>query len=305
MTLKQLEYFLAIARTGHISAAARELNISQPPLSAQLRSLEEELKTQLFRRDKHNLLITPAGEALRKRAVQILSLADTAVQEAQQLGDIQRGSVCIGAVTSVCNTILPDCAAAFRARFPGVDFQLWEGSTMRIMELLGSGIIELGVIREPFDHTMYEVYPFRRSLLRLGHEQQAPFVAIGPCSMLGGLPEGEALPLSDIAAFPLILHRRYHDLLTGAFRQAGVIPDILCENEELVSSLSWAAAGLGVAIVPLTSSRTPLGSGSLIVRPIQAPAVDAHLAVITRRGDTLSRFSRIFLEGLTEPDHSI
>ena len=299
MTLKQLEYFLAIARTGHITAAARELNISQPPLSAQLRLLEDELKTQLFRRDKHNLLITPAGEALRDRAVQILALTDAAAREVQQLGDIQRGSVHVGAVTSVCHHILPDCAAAFLRRFPGADFQLWEGSSMRIMELLGSGIIELGIIREPFDHALYEVHPFREDMLRLGKRQQDPFVAIGPEPMLGSLPDNEALPLCALADFPLILHRRYHDLLVGAFRQAGVVPNILCENDDLVSSLGWAAAGLGVAIVPLTSSRTPLVGGNLVSRPIQAPAVDARLAVITRRGDALSPFTRSFLEMLT------
>lgn len=293
MTLKQLEYFLAIARTGHISAAARELNISQPPLSTQLRLLEEELGTPLFRRDKHNLIITSAGMLLREKAMQILELTRSVSEELQGLGDLLRGSLYIGAITSVCYRILPMRAAQFLKANPKVDFHIWVGSSIRIMELLSDGTIEMGIVREPFNHHRYQTHPLLDDTL--GESQEDPFVAVGLPSRMNGIGNAQELVLKDLEGAPLILHRRFNDLFLSACRKEGFQPAILCQNDDLVSSLSWAAAGMGIAIVPLTSASLRFGDELMVVKRILTPALDAKLALITRKDDRLSPVSKAFI----------
>lgn len=102
MTLKQLEYFLAIAEAGHITAAAKNLNISQPPLSLQLKALEDEFGVQLFERDKRNLTITHEGLILQERAREIIRLVNETVRDLQNMGAEAKGTIHIGTIVSVC-----------------------------------------------------------------------------------------------------------------------------------------------------------------------------------------------------------
>lgn len=294
MTLKQLEYFLAIARTGQITAAARELNISQPPLSTQLRLLEEELHTELFRREKHSLIITPSGEMLRDRAMQILALTGSTVKDVQALGNALSGMINVGAVVSVCYRILPEKAAEFVREHPNVSFELWEGSTKRIMDLLSNGVIDIGIVREPFDHDLYQIHPIFDEAL--DETQSDPFVAVGLPRFFQFLEDKEEISLIDLENLPLILHRRFSHLLLAACRKEGFQPNVLCQNDELVSSYRWAAEGLGVAIVPLTSAQLELGGQPMTVKRVRQLAIDARLALITRRGDRLSPSAQAFIE---------
>ena len=101
MTLKQLEYFLAIAEAGHITAAAKNLNISQPPLSLQLKALEDEFGVQLFERDKRNLTITREGLILQERAREIIRLVNETVRDLQNMGAEAKGTIHIGTSVSV------------------------------------------------------------------------------------------------------------------------------------------------------------------------------------------------------------
>ncbi len=296
MTLKQLEYFLAIARTGQITAAARELNISQPPLSTQLRMLEDELHTELFRREKHNLMITPAGEMLRDRALQILALTGSTVKDVQALGTSISGTINIGAVVSVCYQILPEKSAEFVREHPNVSFQLWEGSTKRIMELLSSGVIDIGIVREPFHLDRYCVHPVFDDIL--DETQTDPFVVVGLPEFfegMGEIAEKDEICLRDLEHLPLISHRRFSQLLLAACRKEGFQPNIVCQNDQLVSSYSWATQGLGVAILPLTSAQLQLGEKPMLVKRIRQLSVDARLVMITRKGERLSPSTQAFI----------
>ncbi len=303
MTFKQLDYFLAIARHGNITAAAKELNLSQPPLSTQLRLLEEELGITLFRRDKNRLLITPAGRMLRNKATQILALTDSTVRAVQILGDTMRGTIHIGAVTSVCYRILPEKAKLFLQECPNVEFQLWEGSTMRIIELLTNGVIEIGIVREPYDHGLFQNYPCWDSALDAAKGD--PFVAVGLPQYLEAFEEGRELALSELEGIPFIVHRRFKRLLLSECKKLRFQPNILCQNDDLISSLSWAANGLGVALVPLTSSTLQIGETPMLVRRIilSADEVDTKIALIARKGDRLPPATEAFLELLSrQPD---
>ena len=123
MELKQLQAFMAVVEEGTISAAAKRLHMAQPPLSCQMKSLEEELGTPLFWRGARHITLTPAGQALYKRAQQMQRLSETAKQEVAALRGKVQGTLRIGTVSSSSARLLP-YVRAFHAQYPEIRFEL-------------------------------------------------------------------------------------------------------------------------------------------------------------------------------------
>ena len=118
MELRHLRSFLAVAEELHFGRAAARLHISQPPLSQQIRRLEDELGARLFRRTKRRVELTPAGQAFLTEARQTLAQAERAVRAAQRAERGELGELLVGYVTSATYGPLPDVIRMFRKRFP-------------------------------------------------------------------------------------------------------------------------------------------------------------------------------------------
>ncbi len=294
MTLKQLEYFLAIAEAGHITAATKNLNISQPPLSLQLKALEDEFGVQLFERDKRNLTITHEGLILQERAKEIISLVNETVRDLQNLGAEARGTIHIGTIPSVCNTLLPEKIKLFNETHPHVDFQIFEGNSNHIMDLLEDGTVDIGIIREPFNTSLYHAILIRDETS--DEDESDYFAAVGLPSFFEGM-EGDSISLEELKGKPLIIHRRYNDVIMNACRQRGFSPNIICQNSEISSSVSWAEAGIGVAIVSYQGTLQTLGGqaqeSKMVLKKIVQPTIstksflvwntDKHIANIIKQ----------------------
>lgn len=275
MTLKQLEYFLVIAETQNMTRAAEILNITQPPLSLQLRQLEEELGVLLFSRDKKQLLLTKDGLLLQKKAKRILNMIDDTVNSIQS--DENR-SVClhIGSVFSACNRILPEKIVQHRKAHPHVEFSLYEGSTTMVLNWLDEGTIEAGIVREPFDQSKYK---YRRIMDdRLSPDKSDFFMAIGQPQFFKD-SEGEFITLTRLKDIPLIIHRRYKDMLIDACRHRGFTPSILSENNSAFSSIGLATAGGGVALIPYTSALL-IHTPGMITRYLTQPVINASAYIV-------------------------
>ena len=119
MQFQQLQYFVAVAETRHFTRAADLVHVAQPSLSQQIKALERELGAELFLRARGNITLTDAGEALLPLARRILADADTARHEVQELVQLRRGRVRLGATPSLCTGLLPDVLRAFHDRYPG------------------------------------------------------------------------------------------------------------------------------------------------------------------------------------------
>ncbi len=291
MTLKQLEYFLAIADTGSVTRAAQTLNISQPPLSLQLKALEEELGVQLFSREKKNLVITEAGQLLRERARAILDLVNDSVQDVQNLTTERRTTIHIGTISSVCTRLLPEKILAFTKSYPHVEFQIFEGSTTTIQNHLSERVVELGIIREPFNASAYHTVPIRDN--SLGYDAADYFTAVGYPHFFEE-PDSPVIGLESLRGKPIITHRRYRDMLVNACRKKGFIPNIVCQNDELASSLSWASSGIGIAIAPY-SSALQNSNPKLLVKRIDCPALLSRAFLVWNRGSELNDETRAFI----------
>ncbi len=255
MTLKQLEYFLEIAKMGSVSKAAESLNISQPPLSLQLKSLEEELGTTLFIRSKQGLKITPEGLLLQNRAGTILNLVNEAKTDIQEKTGKQESLVRVGSIGSVNNRLLPQIIAKYNLSYPYVKFQVFEGSTEHTLEELSKGEIDFGFVRRPFNIANFASKPIRDPLLAPGESDYFAIIGLPKFideSMID--PETRSVPVEAMQGRPLVIHQRYHKMLVSICQKHGFTPDIICENGEITSSLSWARAGIGLAVAPFTSA---------------------------------------------------
>lgn len=143
MELRQLEYFCRIVESGSIHEAARRLNMSQPPLSYQLKQLEQELHTALLMRTSKGVALTEAGQMLYQRACSLLEYARSTSREVSEAG--KKRVLRLGITSTTVPTILPDIARFVHAH-PDVNFEVRDGTTFTLLQLLLDGIIDVSEI---------------------------------------------------------------------------------------------------------------------------------------------------------------
>lgn len=293
MDIRQLRYFLAVAQEGQFTKAAGRLHMAQPPLSQQIRQLEGELGVVLFKRSGRHIELTDAGQVLAVRAEQILDLVGSAKRELGDLTQGRRGSVSVGAVSSCGAFLLPRYIRDFHEKYPDITFQVWEGNTYRIMDLVDKGIVDIGIVRTPF---RLEVYHY---ILQPPGEPPDPMAAVYPGEWKPGIPEGP-LTLDRLKGIPLIVLRRYEQIITDAFRKIGCEPDILCRGDDTRSLIAWAAAGVGVAVIPRPPANL-VPYGRVHFREILDRSLETRTAVIWLKGAYLSAVTQNFIQSMGGP----
>ena len=165
MELRTLHYFTVVAQELNITRAAEKLNMSQPPLSNQIKALEEELGVQLFIRGKRRLELTEEGGLLLRRAVQIQELADKTRQEIASLREGMTGVIYLSMVEGRAPFLAARWIAGFREEFPLVRYNLWNGSSDDVLDRLHKGLADLAVIAAPYDTEHLEGFPDRKSVV--------------------------------------------------------------------------------------------------------------------------------------------
>jgi LysR family transcriptional regulator, salicylic acid-responsive activator of bsdBCD len=284
MDLRQLVYFLAIAEEGNITRAAERLHIAQPPLSQQLKLLEEEFGVVLMERNTRKIQITDAGRLLQTRAKQILELTEKTAKELKDLKEGFQGTLSIGTISSAGETLLPLKIQSFHEKYPGVDFHIRESGTFEILELIKGGVVELGIIRTPLNQDIFEY-------INLPDE---PMVA-GALGDLFWDGNRGCLELTGLEGKPLLMHNRYTNNIEEACRKAGFEPRIVCRIDDTRSMLSWANTGMGIAIIP----RDMIGllpDAKLNYREIKEESLVTRTVIIWMKNRYLSAPARHFLE---------
>ena len=153
MELRVLKYFLAIAREENFTKAAQQLHITQPTLSRQIAQLEEELGVDLFVRSNHNIILTEDGMILKRRAQEILSLADKTKRDFLHKDEKLEGVISIGSGEFLSTRCLTDCIAQFRRKHPLVRYEFYSGN---IRDQIERGLLDIGLMSEPIDIRKYE-----------------------------------------------------------------------------------------------------------------------------------------------------
>jgi len=284
MDIKQLRYFLAIATEGQITRAAKQLHMAQPPLSQQLKLLEEELGVKLVERETRGVVLTEAGHLLYKRAAHILEIMESTTKELKELDKGYAGTLSIGAVASSGTTFLPFHIVNFHKQYPKIKFQLWEGDTNKILDLLDTGIIEIGIVRAVFDSKIYHSVDLPKE----------PMV-VAMCKEWNCGENTTQLKLEELAEKPLLLHRSNERMIREECQEKGFEPQILCQGDDMRSLLVWANAGLGMAIVP-KSAVGLVPSNRLLYKDIIESSLEIRKAIIWLQNRYLSASARNFLE---------
>lgn len=280
MNLKQMEYFITIVNEGSISATAKSLHISQPPLSTQMKLLEEELGVTLFQRGSRSIILTEAGKLFYDRAQGILDMTGAARQELEQMGRGLHGALRLGMISSVETEAIINRITAFRTQHPGVNFCIYEGNTYQLMDKLNTGLIEAAIVRTPFPEESYDC-------LYLAEE---PMMAVGMAKHFPD-PHADSISLGQLAACPLIIYRRWENVLNHMLphnRQ-----DYLCVNDDARTSLSWADTGIGIAITPASIARCT--RPGMLLKSITTPGFSSHITLIRRKHGTMSAICRDFI----------
>lgn len=280
MDLRQLRYFLTVAQAGHITRAAEELGMQQPPLSQQIKALETELGMPLFRRHPRGVSLTDAGRRLQDEAGRLLADFEAMRARMLSLSDGRHGPLSVGFTSSAAtHAFTPETLRACRRRYPGIALTVRENNAAEITEAVATARLHCGFLRVPVSTPPGVV------LQTLLHE---PAVL--------ALPRGHALaretgcaPLRDLQDQPLVLVRRpgapglYANLLALCAQQ-GVRVRVAAEVERMMTNLNLVAAGAGLSVVP--ASMRGVHPHAIVYRPLEpAAALDAPLTLAWREAD--------------------
>ena len=266
MNLKQLEYFVAIAEEGQITAAARRLHISQPPLSYELRELERELGTQLVQRGPRGVTPTEAGRLLYERARRILAMTAATEREVSSVGKGLTGTLCLAVCDTAAGLVPSARLASLAALAPDVSMELREGSVPEVLDLVLNGIVEVGIARTPFP----------TQGLRVRYAPPEPLVAVMPPALERG--DELEVALDQLEGAPLVCSRRVASALER---------EPFCVTEDERSTCSCAAAGLGVGLVP-RSLLTVFDTGPCYIKTLTEKNLESRAAVIWKADRALS-----------------
>ena len=277
MELRQLRYFTAVAEELHFGRAAKRMNISQPPLSMQIRNLEDELGTRLFNRTSRQVELTAAGEVFLVQVEQILADLDGAVESARQAGQGNIGRLAMGFIGPAMDAFLPEIIRGFQSRYPGITLGLTEAGTSRQIEDLYAGRIQVGFVR---------LYRHKPDGLSAQVIRQEPYVLAVPSDH--PLAGQKKVALSQLKNQPFIMYPRsvqpqLYDSMMTCFKDSGFTPKIVQEAKTKHTTIALVAAGLGVAVVP--SSSKVIGRKGIFFLELDASLPHIEISMLWRQTD--------------------
>jgi LysR family transcriptional regulator, benzoate and cis,cis-muconate-responsive activator of ben and cat genes len=281
--LRHLRYFVAVADELNFRRAAARLRISQPPLSQQIRRLEDELGAPLFLRTRRRVELTDAGRALLEHARPLIEQVERLPAIVTGAARGETGTLILGFVASSSYALLPTLLRAFRAERPGVEVRLRELSSARQLSALASRSIDVGLLRPPvLDETIATVHLLAEPLV----------VALPQDHPLTRKPAIRVRELSaePFVLFPAALGGGFAELVLRLCAGAGFTPRVEQEADELQTIVNLVAAGVGVSLVP--SALIELKRPGISYRPLAGGRLSLQLLVAHRADDDSALTSR-------------
>jgi LysR family hydrogen peroxide-inducible transcriptional activator len=278
VTLRQLQYVIAVAERRSFRKAAQDCHVSQPSLSAQVAQVEEVLGVRLFERDRRHVLLTAAGQALAPRIRGLLIAADELVESARSLADPFTGSLRVGVIPTVAPYLLPELAPVLRERYPKLTFVWTEEKTETLVERLGRAELDGAIVALEAD---------------IG---DLPRVVLGKDAFVFAAPKGHRLSASRRPVKPEELEGERVLLLDDGhcFRDQALSFCARAGAEEasyratsLATLVQMAAGGAGVTLLPSLAVDLENRRDALRVRPFAPKAPFRTLALVWRRNSAL------------------
>jgi len=284
MELRHLKYFVAVAEEAHFGRAARRLFISQPPLSRQIRDLEEEVGVVLLERGRDGVRLTDAGRQFLEGARQTLVQAERTVALAKNAAEGKSGFLSIGYIPTGDLGVIPKVLLPFRKRYPRIELELRSLAVMPQIEELRRERIHLGFLRLPVHAPDLRIEHVHSESLLVALQEGHPLSRRSRVSL-------SQLASEDFLVFPRRLAPTYYDEIISFFRKAGFSPKIGHEVESLQTQLALVSAGLGFALLP--ASVREIRRSGVVYRDLAEPFLKVDMAVATldrKPSENLQRF---------------
>lgn len=291
MELRVLRYFLAVAREESITGAANYLHLTQPTLSRQIRDLEEELGQKLIIRGSHRTSLTAEGMLLRKRAEEIVAMADKTEEEFRAMRGQLSGDVYIGSGETVAMDLIAEVCREIQEAYPGVRWHLYSGNAEDVTERLDKGLLDFGVLIQPTDITRYN-YLHVPAKDRWGVLVRKDHPLAGKASVTA----------ADLVPHPLLFSRqvlenraRANDVMRW-FGEDWNRLRIVATYNLFYNAAAMARQGLG-CVVSLEHLADTSDESPLCFRPL-SPALESGLDVVWKKYQVFSSAAELFLDRL-------
>ena len=275
MELRVLRYFVEAAREESMTGAALKLHVTQPTLSKQIKELEEELGQKLFVRGNYNIRLTPEGDILYKRALDILEMVDLTTTEFASLNAFNGGDIYVGCAESDGMSLLAKAAKQLRAEYENLHFHLYSGNAETVCERLDKGLLDFAVVVQNIDLSKYAYFDLP--------VKDSPMVSKA------------AIAIEELTELPLIVSRQ------GATNE---MPQWLQKNYDRLNIVATYDLIFNASILVREGLGYALGFDKLVntgaesilcFRPI-LPTINSPMRLIWRREQQFSRAAELFLE---------
>ena len=283
MELRVLQYFLVVAREENITKAASLLHITQPTLSRQLMSLEEELGVKLFRRGKHSIVLTEDGMLLRRRAQEIVDLAEKTAKDLMHGEEAVSGEISIGCGETQNMKPLAEIMASFQQKYPDVSFHIYTAIADDVKERLENGTLDMGLLLEPVEISRYHYVrmPLKEKWQVLMRRDSR-------------LAKKEKIRPEDLVGVPLIMARRQsvrNQLENWFGYDREKLRIVSTCNISHYNQSVMVESGIGVALVMDFSCNQE----TLCMRPFD-PKIESGCVLVWKKNLALSPVLKRFIE---------
>ncbi|HEX7339292.1 MAG TPA: LysR family transcriptional regulator [Rhodanobacteraceae bacterium] len=289
---RHIRGFLQVAELGSFTQAAQNLHVSQPALTVQIHQLEEDLGVRLFDRDRRKVTLTPAGKRLLAPMQKVLDNFDEACKLAHELGDLSRGRLAIAALPSVAANWLPQRIARFHETYPNIEVRVIDVVSDQVQTLVAEASVDLGVgvwlrrdlaiqFKKLFEDRMHVFFPPDHELASVSSPN-----------------------LKVISRYPHISMARttsVRQLLDHALQETDLSVDVTCEVDRLSTAINMVRAGVGIAVLPL-STLDSISCEGLLHRPIEGHYLQRAIGVMTPRKRLLSPAAEAFSLALQDSE---
>ncbi len=283
MDIRQLQYFVTIVLEGNISKAAKELNITQPPLSHAIKMLEQELNTTLFIRGSRNISLTESGKILYSKAIHLLELHKQSIKEINDLERSVKGNLSFGCVSSAHMVLMEYGIVPFYRKNPQITYELYEKNTYELIELLNSNLIEFALIRTPFSSTNLEIKELIEDKMVIVYKQDKYVF------------DNKPILLKNLKDKPLVMYRRFYNLISSLFQEKRIPLNVICNCDDARTAILWASKGIGIAITPLSATKY-IQDKNVKYLPINEANLSSNMVMIYKKNHYLSKLALEFID---------
>lgn len=289
MEIRVLRYFLAVAREGSVTGAANFLHLTQPTLSRQIKDLEDQLRTKLFVRRSHNVVLTAEGMRFRQRAEEILDMVEKAESEFMLPGGTVSGEIHIGGGETRAMRLVARILQGIRAEYPDIRFQLHSGNAEDVMERVDKGLLDFGILIQPVDIGKYDY-------------MDVPAADVWGVLMRKDTPLAikKTVRKKDLLGVPLICSRwaarrgPASNALIDWFGSDFEKLDVVATYNLIYNATIMVEEGIGVALT-IDGLANATSASALCFRPL-APKVESGLTIVWKKYQVFSPAAQLFLK---------